>query len=461
MRHPKIVILGAGSLFFGRKAIWQMVHSPHLQQGTLALVDTDPARLAKMKALAEKVAAHHDVPLRINASTDRRQLLPDADFVILSFARDNARYRGIDCELSAKYGIRMCSGDTIGPGGVLRAMREFPEIIRAARDIEELCPEAWVINYINPAAVHGMGLARFFPKLKSFAICDAQYELRQKYAEMAGLIEKGASLPPQIDRDLDLQSVGPNHFTWVLHFEHAGRDLRPALLETIHQRAQVEKDAEEADLIYRGSKGVFNLDIQYQLATAFGAIPTVVGHTKEYVRFYQGHGVTSEEIPPLQLFDPAERANWTANVWQRVDDYLSGAAPIAEFDTEFGPDPATDIIESMWAGLAKRFFINQPNRGAVPNMADDAYLELYSDLDMSGPRPLPTLPIPRGIRGMMEVILDTHELTAEAIYHEDRHLLRRALLTDPLTNSIGDTDALLAELISAERDALPRQWQHQ
>ena len=110
MQHPKIVIVGAGSLFFGRKAIWQMVHSPHLRGGTLGLVDIDEDRLNRMAKLAQMVIEHNDAPLKLEASTDRREVLKDADFVVLSFAYRNAHFRGIDCELSEKYGIRMCSG---------------------------------------------------------------------------------------------------------------------------------------------------------------------------------------------------------------------------------------------------------------------------------------------------------------------------------------------------------------
>ena len=160
MQHPKVVVIGAGSLFFGRQAVWQMVHSPILNQGTLALVDTDPKRLDAMSTLAEKVIAYNDVPLTLETASDWKDVLPGADFVVLSFAEDTVRYRGIDCILSEKYGIRMCSGDTIGPGGIMRAMREFPVILDAVKDIEALCPDAWVINYINPSSVHGIGLMR-------------------------------------------------------------------------------------------------------------------------------------------------------------------------------------------------------------------------------------------------------------------------------------------------------------
>ncbi|MEX2607116.1 MAG: glycoside hydrolase family 4 [Kiritimatiellia bacterium] len=456
MSSPKIVLIGAGSLFFGRKAIWQMVHSPHLREGTLALVDTDAERLDKMKRLAEKVVAHNGVSLKIEASTDRREVLAGADFVVLSFAHRNAHYRGVDCELSAKYGIRMCSGDTIGPGGILRSMRELPEAMRVAEDIRELAPAAWMVNYINPTSVLGIAIKRNFPDLKSFALCDAQHGLKKNFAELAGIIESKDQWTPEHDRDFELLTAGVNHFTWMLKADYRGEDMTPKIIERLEERAAGELAVDEKDPAYKGSKGHLNTAIQLELYRAFGALPTVVGHTKEYVRFWQGHGVMKDAIPPLMLFDTEARVKWTNDVWERVDAYLSGEAPIAEFDTEFGPDPATDIIESMWGGLGKRFFMNTWNNGAVSNMADDAFLELYCELDMDGPRPLPVGDMPRGVRGLSEQVLDTHELTVEGIVKRDRDLLRRAFFTDPLTNSLADTDALMLDLFRKEREVLER-----
>ncbi len=191
VQHPKVVVIGAGSLFFGRQAVWQMVHSPILNQGTLALVDTDAERLDAMSTLAEKVIAYNDVPLKLETASDWKDVLPGADFVVLSFAEDTVRYRGIDCILSEKYGIRMCSGDTIGPGGIFRAMREFPVILDAVKDIERLCPDAWTINYINPSTVHGIGLMRYAPQLKSFALCDSLHMpwVKMRNAGRAGIIK--------------------------------------------------------------------------------------------------------------------------------------------------------------------------------------------------------------------------------------------------------------------------------
>ena len=139
-------------------------------------------------------------------------------------------------------------------------------------------------------------------------------------------------------------------------------------------------------------------------------------------------------------------------------EYASGRRTAQEFLKKIADDHASDIIESMWGGLNKPFYVNSANRGAVTNLADDAFLELRCDLDMCGPRPQPFGPMPRGLLALTQQVLDTHELTAEAAVTGDRAILRRAMLTDPIVNNIGDADACIADMLEAEKDALPAHW---
>jgi len=453
--EPKVVVIGAGSLFFGRQSIWQMVNSPYLNNGTLALVDTDAERLDKMVALARMVVQEAGVPLKVEGSTNRRDVLPGADFVVLSFAKDSVRYRGIDCEVSLKYGIRMCSGDTIGPGGIFRAMRELPVIMNCARDIEELCPDAWVINYINPSTVNGMALSRYAPKLKTFALCDSHHMPLKKalYAAWGGIIEDPAQFTADIDREFDFRIAGVNHFTWLLKAEYNGKDVMAQIAESTRLAAGTESNGGDT-----GAKAIFNDAITYELYDIFGYIPTCTGHTKEYVRFWQGLGKTKDAIPPLSIWETEDRYKRHEEMWRQVDGFLSGDIPISAYRTTFGPDHATDIIESMVGNLGKQFFINTRNDGAVTNMNDDSFLELLSEVSMEGIKPLHVGEMPRGIRGMQELILDTHELTAEAVVERSFVKLRRAMMTDPLVNSIGDADRIIQELLERERDILPIYW---
>ncbi|MBC7766318.1 MAG: glycoside hydrolase family 4 [Hyphomonadaceae bacterium] len=453
--YPKVVVIGAGSLFFGRQAIWQMVHSPYLQNGILALVDTDEAVLKKMSTLARMVVEQEGVNLKIEASTDRREVLKDADFVVLSFAEKSVLYRGIDCEISKKYGITMCSGDTIGPGGIFRSMRELPVILQCAKDVEELCPEAWIINYINPTTVNGIGLKRYAPQVKSFALCDAQHMPHAKInnAVRAGIINDGSEYTDAINKDFDLRIAGVNHFTWMLKATYKGVDVMPQIAQAI--KIQSAKETEGGDL---DAKAAYNESIGYALYEIFGKIPTVVGHTKEYVRFWQGHGVATEAIPPLTVWETEPRYKRHRDMFTQVDAFITGETPIAQYMTTFAPDHATDIIESMIGNLHKQFNINTFNAGAVTNMSDDAFLELLCDVDMNGPKPLPVGEMPRGLRGMQELVLDTHEFTAQAVATGSYELLRLAMLTDPLVSTIADAEAIIKELLEAEKDNIPQGW---
>ena len=454
--NPKVVVIGAGSLFFGRQVIWQMTRSPHLRNGCLALVDTDPARIRKMGKLAELAAAHTGAPLQVEAHSDWKDALPGADFVVLSFAADTVRYRGIDCDISAKYGLRMCSGDTIGPGGILRAMRDLPAVLDCAADIARICPDAWLINYINPSAVNGIALAKHAPGVKSFALCDSLHmpHIKIRHALLAGIIDDASQWTAELDAAFDLAIAGVNHFTWLLRARHEGRDVTPQIVDSLRKRKVASRHMDGGG----SAKALHNDEIAVELYEVFGSVPACVSHTKEYVRFYQGHGALQGEIPPIKVWETEPRYERHADMWREVDDAVSGKLPIADFLQRHGPDHATDIIEAMAGGLARPFYINTSNRGAVGNLPDDAFLELLCDVGMDGIRPHPVGDMPLGVRGLTQQILDTHELTAEAVARGDYALLRRAMMTDPLTNSITDADALLRELIAAQSDALPAHW---
>jgi len=456
MQKPKVVIVGAGSLFFGRQGIWQMCHSEHLNGGTLGLVDTNPAHLAAMAKLARDAAVHTGVKLVVEADTDRRNVLKDADFVVLSFAYKSVKHRGIDCLISAELGgIRMCSGDTIGPGGIFRCLREFPKIMDCCRDIEELCPDAWVINYINPTAANGIGLRQHAPHLKTFALCDGLHmpHVKRNYAGRAGIVAKGESLTSEQDERFDLRIAGPNHFTWVVKAEYDGKDVTQAIAEELRTRAAAETDGGD-----QGAKAVFNAAITYELYKAFGAIPACTGHTKEYVRFWQGWGRSKGELPVLKLWETADRYERHWDMWNEVERYNLGVTPIAEFIEKTGPDHATDIIETMWGQTGKPFYINTANGTAVSNMPEDAFLEMLCDPGMDTVTPRPVGPAPVGLRGLWQQVLDAHELTARAAVECDRDLLYTAFACDPLSVNLDDNRAIIDALLEAERDALAMGW---
>lgn len=456
MNGPKITAIGAGSYFFGKPVIHKMATSEVMAGGTLALVDTDPDVLATMMKLASRVFEQTGCGVKLVGSTDRREVMADSDFVVLTFSDRNAHFRGIDTKIAAKHGVRMCSSDTIGPGGVFRALREVPHALEMARDAEELAPNAWVINFVNPTTVLGMSLRRYAPNVRSFALCDGHHEPYNtlNWCKIADILpEDATSIPAGMRSKLDLALGGVNHCTWLTRFSCDGRDLMPVLHEKFTKWAEDEAKNPETE-----SKARLNHAYALRLFDLYGAYPTAIAHTKEYVPFFQGYGVKPADPEPIGLFDAANRAKAMAEAWTATEDFASGATPVDEFLKTVHDDHATDIIESMWGGFGKAFYINLPNRGAVTNLPDDAFLELRSDIDMQGPRPQPLGELPRGVLALQHQLLDTHELTAEAAASGDRTILRRAMLTDPICNNICDADACIAELLEAERDALPAFW---
>ena len=457
MNGPKVAVIGAGSYFFGKPVIWNMVKSEILSGGTLVLVDTNPDTLKTMMDLAQRAIDATNSPTKVIGSTDRREVIKDCDFVVLSFSVRNAWYRGVDTRISKKYGVTMCSSDTIGPGGIFRAMREIPEVLAICSDIEELCPEAWLINFINPTSVLGIALMRYAPNVKSFALCDGNHLpiSTTYYMHLAGLIGEKETPSAEMIEKFEYKIAGVNHCTFLTECRYDGEDRMQYFKENLQKHAKDEQLKGPSPK----AKPRLNYDYALQLMDIYEAYPTAISHTKEYVPFFQRYGVIPNTPEPIIPFDAYLRAEEMAEAWEKTKKMASGETSIEEFLSLDHGDHATDIIESMGGNLGKSFFINSANRGAVTNMPDDAFLELECNVDIkNGPQPKPFGEMPRGILGLQMQVLDTHELTAEAAVTCNHNILLRAMMTDPLINNIGDAKMIIKELLEIEQDILPKKW---
>jgi alpha-galactosidase len=277
--------------------------------------------------------------------------------------------------------------------------------------------------------------------------------VKRNYAKRAGIVKSDEEYTPEVDAAFDFRIGGVNHFTWLLKADYQGKDVSVEIAEALRKQAATETDGLDT-----GAKAKFNASISYELYKAFGKVPTCTGHTKEYVRFWQGLGATDERIPPLSIWDPADRYPRHDAMFREVDGYNLGVHPMDRFFEKTKADHATDIIENMWAGLGKPFFINTANDGTIPNMPDDAFLEMMCDSDMKAVTPRPIGAAPVGLRGLWQQVLDTHELSALAAITGDREVLYRAFLCDPMVSSLADSKKMIEELLEAERDALPEYW---
>ncbi|MFA6960445.1 MAG: hypothetical protein WC205_06830 [Opitutaceae bacterium] len=452
---PKVVLIGAGSAFFGRQTIWSMVSKQALRGGCLALADTDEVKLGWMEALAKRAIAATGASLTLQVSTDYRELLDGADFVILAFAVEGVELRGVDAEISTRHGMIMCSADTVGPGGIMRTLREVPRQSEMLNEVRARCPKAWVINWVNPTAAMGIAMMRHYPDLKTLAICDGPHNPRfnDNLIVNAGLAASPAEITDALRSRVLIRSGGINHFNWLVEMRHEGRDLTPQIMQKLREASQAEHVATSDS-----SKRNLANEIAWQLANAIGYVPMCIWHTQEYLPYFQGRDVDKSTALTIRQWNIDTRRQWMRECADDMKALAEGTRPIEDFLAKTTADHASDIIEAMWAGLPKVFYINTPSRGAVTNMADDAYLELPCMVDMNAVKPLPFGEIPRPLLGYMHRVLDEHELAVEAAVTCDRNVLRQAFLASMVSVSIPDVDNCIVELLDAQRDYLDAGW---
>ncbi|MBN2302635.1 MAG: glycoside hydrolase family 4 [Lentisphaerae bacterium] len=455
MKGPKVVLIGAGSAFFGRQTIWSMVSKPALCNGTLALVDPDTKKLGWLQKIARRSIEARKIPLKLEVSTDRKKVLKGADFVTLAFANAGVELRGVDARISTRHGMIMCSADTIGPGGIMRTLREVPHQNKILKDVEKLCPNAWVINWVNPTSAMGIAMMRHFPRLKSMAICDGPHNPRfdNDLIVRAGLAKSAEEISDALRSRIRIRSSGVNHFNWLVEMTYNGRDVT----ERIKQKLRDESQSMHVAKSEKGKIELTNM-VATQLADSVGYIPMCVWHTQEYLPYFQGHDVSKTVALTIRQWSVKTRRQWMNECWTDMRNIASGKRPINDFLDKTSADHASDIIEAMWAGLPKRFYINVANRSAVSNMTDDAFLELLCDVNMNDVKPLPFGSMPRPLTGYMQRVLDEHELAVEAAVTYNRKTLRQAFLASMVAVSIPDVDACIAEMLAAEKKYLPAAW---
>jgi alpha-galactosidase len=445
MASPKVVLIGAGSLFFARQAIVGMTRVPSLAGGELCLVDVDEERLGIVERVARRVVESTGEATTIRATLHRREVLPDADFVILAFANRGVYFRALDCRIANEHGIRMCSGDTVGPGGIFRTLRTVPVVLEIAEDIQDLCPDAWVINYTNPTATVGIALNRYTP-LKAIALCNSQETpqlLKKRIVERLDLVGAGEEVSQDTLDSIQIKAGGINHFTWMTELVRDGKDLFPVLRE--HLAARVEEGDSE------------RLPVLLQLFDAFGAMPTVLAHTIEYVPFFQGKG-SSPDSYVAEIWNEERRRKWLAAFWDEMGAYADGRRGIGQLIQETPTDMCINIIDALLSDSQEVFYVNVPNQGTITNLPDDAIVEIAASVGRDGCQLLPFGDLPRALLGLTGPVLQAHELAVEAAVSGSRSALLRALLVDPLVLSIEDACSLIERTLEAERDALPETW---
>ena len=425
---PTVVIIGAGSVEFTRELLGDILSFPELGSVRIVLHDIDVERLETAEAIARATAHAAGAQPEVVASTDRRHALDGADYVInvIQVGMHEATVR--DFEIPAKYGLTQTIADTIGVGGIFRGLRTFPVLADIARDMEQVCPDAWLLNYTNPMAMNVTFLHHIAPRLKVLGLCHSVYWT------MVGLCDL-VDVPYD---DVSYWSAGVNHQAWVLRWERGGRDLYPLLDQRI---------ASDAELRRR---------VRVDMYRRLGYYPTETSeHSSEYVPWYLRH---PDEVDRLRIdvgeYVSISEANLAEYSRVRAELADTETLPIDNGSTEYAPQ----VIHSMETGTTRVISGNVVNDGLITNLPDGVAVEVPTMLDALGAHPMAVGDLPPQCAALNRGFLGPVDLTVRAAVGGDPRLVRAAAMVDPNTAATLTVDQiweLCNELTTAHGDLLP------
>jgi alpha-galactosidase len=435
---PKIVFIGAGSTIFARNLIGDILSFPALQGCTLTLMDIDEERLRTSEIVAHKINLALGAKAVVEATTNRRVALTGADYVVTMF--QVAGYEPgtvIDFEIPKKYGLRQTIADTLGIGGIMRALRTIPVLLDICRDMADLCPDAWMLQYVNPMAMNCWAIDRA-TEIKTVGLCHSVQGTAQQLATDLGV---------PFD-EMRYLAAGINHMAFYLKLEHAGQDLYPRL-----RAFSAENDA-PIRLPWGHSDAV-----RYEMFKHLGYFVTESSeHFSEYVPWFIKRDrpdlIEQFNIP---LDEYIRRCQLQILGWQMMRaDMEKVAQPIeVELSEEYG----ARIIDSIETGTARVIYGNVANRGLIDNLPAGCCVEVPCLVDANGVQPTVIGRIPPHLAALMRTNVNVQELTVEAALTGKREHIYHAAMLDPHTAaelSLDQIVSLVDELIEAHGDWLPQ-----
>jgi alpha-galactosidase len=423
-----IAFIGAGSVVFTRQLLVDLLGFPELVDSTIALHDIDPGRLETAEGIARQVAEDTRTSPRITASLDRRAVLDGADFVVNMVQVGGLAATRTDFEVPASYGLRQTIADTLGVGGIYRALRTFPVLREIADDMAELCPDAWLLNYTNPMAMNVWYLSEVAPRVKAAGLCHSVYWT------VAGLCDVvGVSMD-----EVDYRAAGVNHQAWLLRWEHQGRSLYPLLDERI---------AADPELRRR---------VRVDMYRRLGFYPTETSeHSSEYVAWYLHDEREVDRLRiPVGVYLRISEEN-VADYERTRQAVLAGERlPLETSATEYAPQ----VIHSMVTGHQRTIHANVVNRGLVANLPQGAGVEVPCSVDALGIHPQAVGALPPQCAALNSRFLAVCELTVQAALTGDARMVRQAVMMDPNASAslrVGEMWDLCNDMAKAHGELLP------
>ncbi len=445
----QITIIGGGSYQWTPELLADLLGTASLRGAHIVLEDIDPAPLEKMEALGRKVAAALGTEATFATTTDQRAGLDGADFVIVTISTGGFDSMAVDLEVPARYGIRQSVGDTVGPGGLNRSLRNIPVLVGVARDMEDVCPDAWMLNITNPMTCLTRSVCRQ-TGIKAVGLC---HEVGNWSMDLAIALGRPAeSVRPTV--------AGVNHLPVVTALDVDGEDGFAILAGMVDEAGGLTALAPvpgrpEADPFSR-LDFVRRHVLKLTLLDKWGALPAAGDrHVAEFVPWALTEqsgwgGAYNIELTPIARRQ-AHQQEYVAD----VDAWLAGTKELQTWAS--GELPAL-VIDSLVTGTRRELPVNIPNAGQVPDVPADAVVESICTVDGEGVRGRDVASLPPPYAELVRRHVAVAELTVAAALEGDRSLADAAFFLDPLAGR-GDlhrTEAMVDELLGATATWLPQ-----
>ena len=462
---PKITFIGAGSTVFARNLLGDILSFPELAGSTISLHDIDEERLRTTERVAHRLAETLGAHPKIEATLDRREALDGADYAISMF--QIAGYKPgtvVDFEIPKKYGLRQTIADTLGIGGIMRGLRTIPVLLDVCRDMEELCPGATFLNYVNPMAMNTWAIYRA-SKIKTVGLCHSVQGTAMDLARLIGVPYD----------EINYVCAGINHMAFYLRFErkleHGYEDLYPRIRQVIDEGRVPEWNRVRFEMLKR--LGYFVTESSEHFSEY---VPWFIKRDRpdliekfnipldEYIRRCEvqiaGWELTKDTIenPGVPVDKAAVRQKILAAGGTQAEANQAAEMAINFDQVEQSREYGSYIIHSMETGIPRVIYGNVENRGLIDNLPQGCCVEVPCLVDRNGVQPTKIGALPPQLAAVMQTNINVQALTVEAALTGKREHIYHAAMMDPHTAAELDLDQiwrLVDDLIEAHGDWLP------
>jgi alpha-galactosidase len=444
-----ITIIGAGGYVFPLRLIADVLSHPELQDSSFTLMDIDATRLERNAVLAQDLVSHHQLPAKILSTTNRRESLKNADYVIVTFQVGGLEAYKIDKDIPLTYGIDQAVGDTLGPGGVFRFLRSAPAYKDIAQDMKELCPKALLINYANPMAMACWYLSEL--GVKTVGLCHSVQGTTRMLARYIGVPYE----------DIRFVSAGINHQAWILEFKRGHDDLYPRLSEILrrdHVEGYVTKtlssdnrdhsQARTEHSMYEGGQE----RVRASVMDMFGYFHTESSHHgSEYLPYFR-------KTPQMILDFISERWDYYEVCAAHSDDDVNKFLSEIKQDLKPSLEYGAQIIQAIETGQPTVIYGNVPNTNLIGNLPEGCCVEVACLVDRNGIQPVHYGALPPQLAAVNRTNINVQELAVQAALTQNPENIYHAVALDPLTASLltlAQIRAMVTEMLKAQGQWLP------